>query len=257
MRDAAHGSTSMVSYPRVQADSAYPRPDASRLFHALPHPLRRFTLAVLTAACGDDSRSPLPTQPRAARPVRFRHRVDVRSALSSDGSSHSCTRPNRQSQHARGHCSTSSTRAWASCLTRSSRRWKKFVDIIAKVDDDFHAGTASRANQPADTGGDPRTSCSRDCSCARGFTAPDPFGPAGDDVRRLHQTTGAAENVHLERRRLRRADAARNVLRAGGDRRSEAVGRRSSCSASTTSSRSRPRSRSTRPGRKSRARNRS
>ena len=95
------------------------------------------TLAAVLAACGDDARSPLPTQPRAANPmVSVTATCDptlVRELITALYP----TNPARQTREA---LLNKFSQGLAFMPNKQDQAWKKFVDIFRKVDDDFDAG---------------------------------------------------------------------------------------------------------------------
>ena len=181
-------------------------------------PLAAFAVAVLTSACGDDSLSPRPTPPRAANPS-----VSA-TALTCDPAIIRGLITQLYSANGGGNVRAALLNKFDQGLgfmpNKKTQALKKFFDIIQQVDDDF-----SHNRLPVLTS--PSTLVRRNELFARllvcaGFTVPDLSGTDDEFVGFINDPSQPKTFIS-ERRRLRGSDAARHVLRAGGDRRREAA----------------------------------
>jgi len=138
-------------------------------------PLAALTLAIVAAACNDDARSPLPTQPTVAASISVTADCDetlVRDLIRQ-------LYPEPPAKQVRESLLNKFDQGLAFMPDKQTQAWKKFVDIMRKIDDDFDAGRLP-VYPPSPTTAERRAQLYAELFVCAGYEAPD--FPTGTDA---------------------------------------------------------------------------
>jgi hypothetical protein len=159
-------------------------------------PLSAIPVAVILAACGDDVRSPIPTQPDAVRPSVTTTAVTcdpavVRSLITQ-------LYPPNSSGNTREGLLNKFDQGLEFMPEKQTQAWSKFTDIMRKVDDDFDSGRLPVLISP--TTSEVRAELFARLIVCAGYPAPEV--PTGGDI-----IVGVIDNIN----------EARTFISTGGD----------------------------------------